>query len=205
MRLTLTAAAKEAGVSKGTISKALKSGRMSGERQEDGSFQIEPVELFRVFPRKQEETRSGTVTKPSETRAGISETPGERSLETDAAMAVLRSDLEAVREALHREREDRAQERETAKETVEDLRKRLDAEQAERRALQRQLMPPTSEKLQEAPAAVEELRKRLEEAEARIASFPTQETLRETPTSVPVVAKPPKKPKGLLARFLGRG
>ena len=204
MRLTLTAAAKEAGVSKGTISKALKSGRMSGERQEDGSFQIEPVELFRVFPRKPEETRSGTDAKPMETVMQTPETGGERSSEAVGVIAVLRVELDAARTALRQEREDRAQERETAKETVEDLRKRLDAEQAERRALQRQLMHPTSEKSQEAPAVVEELRKRLQEAEARIASLPTQEKPQETPAPVPMVAEPPKAPRTLLARLLGR-
>ena len=49
--LTLGQAAKEAGISKPTLSKAIKSGRISATKQEDGSFSIDPAELFRVYPR----------------------------------------------------------------------------------------------------------------------------------------------------------
>lgn len=150
MKFTLTAAAKEAGVSKGTISKALKSGRLSGDRQEDGSFQIDASELFRVFPRKPVETQSGTAGKQPETVQRPIEAAGERS-EVPTEMAVLRVELEAARAALRQEREDRAQERETARETVDDLRRRLDTEQEERRALQRLLAPPPAENSQERP------------------------------------------------------
>ena len=51
MKLTLGQASKETGVSKATLSRALKSGKLSGDRQEDGSFKIDPAELFRVFQR----------------------------------------------------------------------------------------------------------------------------------------------------------
>lgn len=51
MKLTLGQASKETGVSKATLSRALKSGKLSGEKQEDGSFRIDPAELFRVFQR----------------------------------------------------------------------------------------------------------------------------------------------------------
>ena len=151
MKFTLTAAAKEASVSKGTISKAIKSGRLSGDRQEDGSFQIDASELFRVFPRKLEETRSGTNKKPSETVSRVMETGG---AEVMMELAVLRVELEATRAALRQEREDRGQERETARETVEDLRKRLDAEQAERRTLQLRLLPSVTETPVERPSTV---------------------------------------------------
>ena len=56
MLFTLLQAAKETGSSKSTISKALSSGRSSGERLDDGSFWIEAAELFRVFPRRTEQT-----------------------------------------------------------------------------------------------------------------------------------------------------
>ncbi len=120
-------------------------------------------------------------------------------------MAVLRVELDAARAALRQEREDRAQERETAKETVEDLRKRLDAEQAERRALQRQLMSPPSETPQEAPAVVEDLRKRLEETEAWIAALTAPERPRDGQNGSSVVSERPKAPRTLWARLLGRG
>lgn len=52
MKLTLGQAAKECGVSKGTISKAIKSGRLSIAGKSSAGFEIEPSELFRVFPKK---------------------------------------------------------------------------------------------------------------------------------------------------------
>lgn len=140
MRFTLTAAAKETGVSKGTVSKALKSGRLSGERQEDGSFQIEASELFRVFPQKPQKPAAETAQKPQETA-------GEPT-ETGVELAVLRVRLEIVEQ-------ERERERESAQATIEDLRRRLDAEQEERRNLQRQIMPPAgTEKPQDRPSTV---------------------------------------------------
>jgi len=44
-------AAKEAGVSKTTISKALKSGRLSYIEKTSAGYRINPAELFRVFPK----------------------------------------------------------------------------------------------------------------------------------------------------------
>lgn len=50
--MTLGEAARAAGVSKATISKALSSGRMSYVEQTPAGYQIDPAELFRVFPPK---------------------------------------------------------------------------------------------------------------------------------------------------------
>src|SRR5215212_10784457 len=44
---TLGEAAKQAGVSKPTLSKAIKTGRISAEKQPNGSYRIQPAELFR--------------------------------------------------------------------------------------------------------------------------------------------------------------
>lgn len=49
MKLTLTQAAKEAGVSKSTLSRAIDKGRLSANKDDFGRFQIDPSELFRVF------------------------------------------------------------------------------------------------------------------------------------------------------------
>jgi excisionase family DNA binding protein len=48
--LTLGQAAKETGVSKPTISKAINKGRLSATKNEQGEYQIDPAELFLVFP-----------------------------------------------------------------------------------------------------------------------------------------------------------
>ena len=50
MSYTLGEAARAVGKSKGTISKAIKSGKISAVKQENGSFRIEAAELHRVYP-----------------------------------------------------------------------------------------------------------------------------------------------------------
>jgi len=47
--MTLTEAAKWAGVTRPTIFKALKSGRLSGRKDEAGEWRIEPSELERAY------------------------------------------------------------------------------------------------------------------------------------------------------------
>ena len=49
--LTLGQAAKETGISKPSLSAAIKKGRFSAEKQENGQYKIDPAELFRVYPR----------------------------------------------------------------------------------------------------------------------------------------------------------
>ena len=48
--LSLSGAATAAGIAKSTIWRAIKSGRVSAIKSETGSYQIDPAELFRVFP-----------------------------------------------------------------------------------------------------------------------------------------------------------
>jgi len=48
--LTLGQAALETGMAKSAISRAIKSGRLSARKTETGSFEIDPAELFRVYP-----------------------------------------------------------------------------------------------------------------------------------------------------------
>ena len=50
MTFTLGTAAKACGINKTTVLKAIKTGRLSGTRNDEGNWSIEPVELFRVFP-----------------------------------------------------------------------------------------------------------------------------------------------------------
>lgn len=58
-------AAKEAGVSKATIHRAIKSGKLSASRLDDGSYEIDPAELFRVYrPAKRIETVSVRQIEP---------------------------------------------------------------------------------------------------------------------------------------------
>lgn len=49
MKLTASQAAKQTGKSIPTITRAVKSGKISAERTDSGGYLIEPSELFRVF------------------------------------------------------------------------------------------------------------------------------------------------------------
>lgn len=50
IKLTLGQAAREAGISKPSLSAAIKKGRVSAEKNESGVYEIDPAELFRVYP-----------------------------------------------------------------------------------------------------------------------------------------------------------
>ena len=50
MKLSATEAAKRAGKSVPTITRAIKSGKISAEKSGSGGYLIDPAELFRVFP-----------------------------------------------------------------------------------------------------------------------------------------------------------
>lgn len=49
--LSLSQAAKATGRSKSTIGRAIESGKLSASRNDDGTFSIDPSELFRAFPK----------------------------------------------------------------------------------------------------------------------------------------------------------
>ena len=55
--LTLSQAAKALGKSKSTLNRAIKTGRLSATRNEDGTFSINPAELYRAFPEPSENAR----------------------------------------------------------------------------------------------------------------------------------------------------
>jgi hypothetical protein len=50
MPYSLAEAAQATGLNRSTILRAIKSGRISGARDASGAWQVEPVELHRVFP-----------------------------------------------------------------------------------------------------------------------------------------------------------
>jgi hypothetical protein len=58
---TLGEASKETGVQKSTLSKALKSGKLSYFEKTSAGYKIEPSELFRIYPRKPQDTVADTI------------------------------------------------------------------------------------------------------------------------------------------------
>lgn len=123
MVYTLGTAAKATGKSKPTIHRAIKSGKISATRKEDGSYEIDPAELHRVFD---------LVTDNS------NDTESMKQSETPDSDAMLQGQIEIFRELLKQVEGER-----------DDLRRRLDEEIVERRKsaeeirrLTFMLMPP---------------------------------------------------------------
>jgi excisionase family DNA binding protein len=77
--LSLREAAKQVHVSKSTILRAIRSGRMSSARTEDGGYSIDPAELFRVYQPKSNDNgahspeRDGTHRELEAQVAGLKE------------------------------------------------------------------------------------------------------------------------------------
>ena len=132
MKLTLNQAAQECNRSKSTISKALKSGKISSERGEKGAYLIDPAELFRVFPKSSPENQSEPMSNPKSEQEN-------RGLEQE--IETLRQQIENL--TLERERE-----RQQLSDQITDLRQRLDQESQERRSLMAIL---TDQRAQPAP------------------------------------------------------
>jgi hypothetical protein len=115
MFLTLGQAAKEAGVAKSTISKALASGKLSYREKNSDGYKIDPAELFRVYP-KQTKTDADELASNNwqQAEAGAEALPysakfeiqlaGLKSLiaEKDRRIADLEADRAQLREDRHR-------------------------------------------------------------------------------------------------------
>ena len=107
MVYTLGEAAKATGKSKATISKAIKSGRVSARKDETGTFHIDPSELHRVYPptaySEQKETPANTSGKADidgtirELQARL-EAAHERLSDKDGVIADLREDRDRWRQ-----------------------------------------------------------------------------------------------------------
>lgn len=88
MVYTLGEAAKATGKSKATISKAIKSGRISAFKTDTGTFEIDPSELHRVYPPTVSSEQKETPRLPPS------------GAENDILISELRTRLEAVNERL---------------------------------------------------------------------------------------------------------
>lgn len=61
---TLRQAAKATGKSKSTIQNAVKTGKISANRKDDGSYSIDPAELHRVYPSVSNDPVENPVDEP---------------------------------------------------------------------------------------------------------------------------------------------
>jgi hypothetical protein len=95
--LTMGQAAIEAGISKSTLSRAIKTGRLSAVRNDKGGFDIDPAELFRVYPRN----GATSSTNSAMTRGATAIEPATATGETLALRAEidgLKAQLDMMRE-----------------------------------------------------------------------------------------------------------
>lgn len=108
MTYTLGEAAKATGLTKPTLSKAVKSGKLSAVRNENGSYTIDPAELHRVFP------------------------PASSNQQNECKPLRLETPLQLA-QMLEKEQEERERERNQLANQIDDLRRRLDEAEAARR------------------------------------------------------------------------
>jgi hypothetical protein len=84
MPYSLAEAAQATGLNRSTILRAIKNGRISGQRDASGAWSVEPVELHRVFPPA--EATPKALPQPAQPDA------------TDALVAELRAQLAEMRQ-----------------------------------------------------------------------------------------------------------
>ena len=93
MKYTAGQAAKATGVSTATISRALKNGKISGFKDANGTWSIDPSELHRVFPPLADAIAETATLKDNATPV------------KDTGTAVLELEIQMLRDALSREQE----------------------------------------------------------------------------------------------------
>ena len=121
MPFSLREAAQQAGVSKSTILRAIRSGRLSAARTEDAGYAIDPAELARVYPPQRVTQRA------ADRSAGHDAT--DATVRDDAIEnAGLRAEVEGLRQLLAQMRD-----------TVADLKEDRDGWRGQAEAAQRLL------------------------------------------------------------------
>lgn len=123
MKLSANRAAKEAGIAKKTLLDAISSGRLTASKNDKGYWEIEPVELFRVYPK----TGFFESEKPHPT----SSKNGQKTSEN----GVLEVEVKMLREQIDAMTAERDRERGQLVDQIEDLRTRLNGAEAERMRL----------------------------------------------------------------------
>ena len=147
MKLTLGQAAKHCGFSKPTLSRAIKSGRLSATRLDDGSYAVDPAELQRWV---ENNAHANSHVKRVETPP---ETP-----ETPISDNALQAEVQKLRELLDAMGTERDRERAQASDQIADLRRRLDRaeDRADKEAEVSRRLMLSHETARSEPAAVAE-------------------------------------------------
>lgn len=115
MKLTLNQAAKDCGRAKSTISKAIKTGKLSHEKGDKGAYLIDQSELYRVFPPTGREHTSVPVA----------------NRENEQGNSALQAELDAIRDKLETLNLERERERSQLTEQIEELREQVKEQRAD--------------------------------------------------------------------------
>jgi len=120
--VSMSQAAKIAHVSKATIHRAIKSGRISAVRQDDGSYLIDPAELSRVYAATRGNGHGETDNRD------IDETSrnGSQHRDTVTSAMVLVAELAGARQLIRSLQEQVTELRKSLEDQVEDLRRDRD-------------------------------------------------------------------------------
>ena len=109
--LSLREAAQQARTSKSTILRAIQSGRLSASRTDDGGYSIDPAELCRVYPpRNDAPEQSGDQSAGQSATGLVPDAATElriRNAQLEAGFNALKAILEAEKKHLEEVREDR--------------------------------------------------------------------------------------------------
>jgi hypothetical protein len=141
MPYTLAQAARAIGRNKTSVLRAIKAGKVSAIRDEaTGGWLIEPAELHRLYPPAAD---AAHATGDAATRNGNDTERSGDSVEHDVDAAIRNGNaagkIAALRALLAQERAERLRERADKDAAIDDLRRRLDAADEERRTVLRQL------------------------------------------------------------------
>jgi len=91
VKFSLAQAAIETGKDRSTLFRAVKKGKLSAEKQDDGSYLIDSSEIYRVYPQKQNDSAN---------------TQGAYvAMQQSAQVDALREQIELLKDQLNRERE----------------------------------------------------------------------------------------------------
>lgn len=175
MKLSARQAAKKVGKSVPTITRAIKSGTLSAEKNEKGGYLIDPAELFRVYP----EVTGGNVMRKGKM---LQNATGDVTKKLPDETPVFAHEATMLREQIRRIDEMNARERKQLESQIEDLRSDRDKWQA------------LAEKQADAVKSLTYRRKRPADNSAQAANSQSQ--------SRRPLKKPEKPQEGFLKRLL---
>lgn len=126
MKYSLSGAASATGKNKTTIQRAIKSGKISASKGDNGSYEIDPSELHRVFPA----VATGAIAQP--TKSNDTQHTPNTSTNSDLARVL---ELEKELAVAHERANGLEAQKDQMADTINDLRKRLDSSEGRITAL----------------------------------------------------------------------